>query len=151
MSERNMELFLTDILVATFKIQHAVGNIETSGDLHADFIVFDAVLRELQIVGEATNNLIKSGILDDTFRNIVDFRNKITHEYFGVDHEIVWEVVKNGIPSLSWTIRNLISSAPDKVSMLEALECAEDDHKKAGQMIIVDSIVTYRRQLSYVI
>ncbi len=72
MSERCNELFIVDILVASFKIRYAVGDVQNSDDFLADFIVFDVVLRELQIIGEATNNLMRSGILDDTFRIIVD-------------------------------------------------------------------------------
>ena len=124
-----------------------MGNVTNSKDFLADFIIFDAVLRELQIVGEATNNLIKNEILDDTHRNIVDFRNRITHEYFGVDHDIVWDVVQHDIPILVDTIGRVIHSSPSRPYVLEALECAANDHKRAGQLIVVEFLVNYRNNI----
>ena len=86
-------------------------------------------------------------MLDESFRMIVDFRNKITHEYFGVDHEIVWEVVQNDIPLLMDSIDNLISSLPSNNLLIEALECAESDHRKAGQSLVIQFIAEYRNKL----
>jgi uncharacterized protein with HEPN domain len=55
---------------------------------------FDATMRELEIIGEASNHLIKNKLLDKQWQIVVDFRNVIIHEYFGIDIDEIWEVIK---------------------------------------------------------
>ena len=60
-------------------------------------------IRELEIIGEAAGKLSQS--LKDKYENIdyrtvKDFRNVLAHEYFGVDMEIVYSIVKHKLPSL---------------------------------------------------
>ena len=57
----------------------------------------DTVIREFEIIGEATNRLIKSNVLDENSRVVVDFRNLLIHHYFGIDAEEVFDVVKNDL------------------------------------------------------
>ena len=77
-----------------------------SDDLH-----FDAVLRNLEIIGEAVKN-----ISDETrqkypqlkWRKIAGFRNIVAHEYFGVNEETVWDIVENEIPSLLGIVKAIL-------------------------------------------
>lgn len=100
MSKRVPELFLFDIIVAILKIKEISQNFNSGQDLKSSFIHWDAVIRELEIIGEATNKLIKSGIFNTKMRKIVDFRNMIIHEYFGIDEDIVWNVVQEHLDEL---------------------------------------------------
>jgi uncharacterized protein with HEPN domain len=62
-----------------------------------------AVIREFQIIGEAVGKLgdsIKKAYPHIAWQDIKDFRNLLTHEYFGVDLEIVWNVVQEDLPTL---------------------------------------------------
>ena len=67
--------------------------------MHSE-LEWDAVIRELQLIGDAVNILIGECVLDDSYRRIVDFRNQIVHRYFGIDQKIVWNVINQKIPQL---------------------------------------------------
>ncbi|OGZ09562.1 MAG: hypothetical protein A3D67_04495 [Candidatus Lloydbacteria bacterium RIFCSPHIGHO2_02_FULL_51_22] len=63
----------------------------------------DAVIRELEVIGEAVKRLsdtVKEKSADVPWRDIGDMRNILIHEYFGVDLEIVWETLQSDIPHL---------------------------------------------------
>jgi len=62
-----------------------------------------AVLRALEIIGEATKNLskeLKAKYYGVSWRDIAGMRDKLIHEYFGVNLELVWTTVKNNLPEL---------------------------------------------------
>ena len=70
----------------------------------------DAVIRELEIIGEAVGKLsddIKRNNPDLPWRNISDMRNKLIHEYFGVDLAVVWKTIEADLPILKKTILKL--------------------------------------------
>ena len=71
----------------------------------------DAVIRKLEIIGEATKNLsekfrIKHKSVD--WRVIAGFRDKLIHKYFGINLELVWEVIKRDLPLLKDQIEFII-------------------------------------------
>ncbi len=71
----------------------------------------DAVIRQLEMIGEATSNLtstFKESNPEIPWREIADFRNVLAHEYWDVDMEIVWEAVQQDIPSLKNALLPLI-------------------------------------------
>ena len=70
-----------------------------------------AVLRALEIIGEATKNLnselkIKNAGVD--WKNIAGMRDKLIHAYFGVNLPLVWETVKNDLPKLKKQTQNML-------------------------------------------
>lgn len=73
-----------------------------------------AVEREFEIIGEALNrvNKIDSTILNkiDDWKEIIDFRNVISHGYDVVEDEIVWDSIKNDIPVLLEQLKNIIKN-----------------------------------------
>jgi len=89
---RRIEFYIVDILIATDKIQLYTKNFTNEKDfLHSELEW--AIIRELKIIGEATNRLLKMDTLDSQYRMIIDFRNQMVHGYFGIDENIVWEVI----------------------------------------------------------
>ena|SRR3989339_1186809 len=111
MSKRGIELYLKDILDSIDKIE-----IFTKGFSWDDFFVdvktIDAVIRNLEIIGEAANNMPESLKLEYNnvpWIEIVGMRNKIVHEYFGVDNEILWDTIKNDLPDLKLKIQKIYS------------------------------------------
>lgn len=68
---------------------------------------YSAVIREFEIIGEATKHLSKE-IIDKynsvEWRDLKDFRNLLIHEYFGVDFEIVYKVIYEDLPDLKEVI-----------------------------------------------
>jgi uncharacterized protein with HEPN domain len=102
MSERHLELYLTDILDSGRAIQTYVQDIEFENFIK-DRMRNSAVIREFEIIGEAVGKLpedIKAKYPDVPWREIKDFRNILIHEYFGVDLRIVWHAIHQDLPVL---------------------------------------------------
>jgi uncharacterized protein with HEPN domain len=81
-------------------------------DYRADVMLQSAVERQFQIVGEALNRLSKgdpdiAAQIRYTSR-IIAFRNILTHGYDVVDHAVVWDIVKEHLPSLQLDVQQLI-------------------------------------------
>lgn len=73
-----------------------------------------AVCRSLEIIGEAANKVhpdIKIEYHEIPWREISDLRNRIIHHYFGIDYEIIWDVIENEIPVLSEQIEYIINKS----------------------------------------
>ena len=72
----------------------------------------DAIVREFEIIGEASNNLtegLRKRETDISWRVIVAMRNKIIHEYFGIDYEVVWSAMHDDLPKLKATVQKLLN------------------------------------------
>lgn len=102
MSERFDRDYLLDILEAA---RRAVTYCE--GMTYAQFLddtkTQDAVTRNLEIMGEAVKNLsgkTRARYPDVPWADIAGMRDRLIHDYFGVNWDIVWEVVKNELPQL---------------------------------------------------
>ena len=71
----------------------------------------DAIVRRVEIIGEAVRNIsadFRREYPDIPWRKISGMRDKLVHEYFGVDLELVWAVVKKDLPSFKRQIKNLL-------------------------------------------
>ncbi|WP_353722338.1 DUF86 domain-containing protein [Dyadobacter sp. 676] len=80
-------------------------------DIYDDPMLRFAIERQLEIIGEAANHLsqdLKSTHPEIEWRKIVAFRHFVAHEYFGIDLELVWDIVINKIPPLHETISTLL-------------------------------------------
>ena len=73
-----------------------------------------AVLRGLEIIGEATKNLsreLKKGCPEVNWTDIAGMRDKLIHVYFGVKLPVVWKTVKEDLPNLKKHVQNLVDSS----------------------------------------
>lgn len=116
MSERSQELFLTDIIESITAINSYVIGFDIAS-FGADRKTYSATIRELEIIGEAIKNIsdeIKRQYPDVLWQEIRSFRNKITHEYFGIDVRIVWDIVQNELEQLENQIHQILASLPEK-------------------------------------
>jgi len=103
---RDPLLYLEDIIEACDKI--LLYTQDTSFDeIKSDSMLFDAVVRNIEIVGEAAKN-VPDSIRQDTqevpWKEIAAMRDILAHAYFGVDPEIVWDVVKTKVEPLKKTL-----------------------------------------------
>jgi len=102
MSERRLHLYLMDILESSKAI------LEFTKDISFEYFcndrkTYSAVIRELEVIGEAVGKLpddLKQKHSNVEWQDIKDFRNMLIHEYFGVDLEIVWKVIQDDLPAL---------------------------------------------------
>lgn len=134
MSKRDIELFLLDILVAILKIKHYTKDFRDARSLKYDFKSWDAVIREFEIIGEATNNLIKYDYFSNDKREIVDFRNILIHEYFGIDETEVWGIIKSFLDSYQSAIE-------------EEIHNIEEPHKKK----LITAILDENRHIDFIV
>lgn len=79
-------------------------------------LIQDAVIRNLEIIGEATKNIsieFRQQHLEIPWREMAGLRDVLIHDYMGVDVKIVWNVIKNELPKVEEQIRLLIKSYKD--------------------------------------
>jgi uncharacterized protein with HEPN domain len=102
MSKRDNILLLDDMLLSAKKIVRYTENLDYESFLSDDKTI-DAVVRNFEIIGEAANRLdddFKRSNTQIEWNRIVGFRNRIIHEYFGVDYEIVWTIIETYLSNL---------------------------------------------------
>lgn len=110
MSSRNSRLYLQDMLEACKDIQDFTQGMKSAADLQADRRTLLAVIHSLQIIGEAARQMPKSfreKYPDFPWRETASLRNVIAHEYFGLDMDIIWDVIKTRIPLLIEQVKQI--------------------------------------------
>lgn len=110
MSSRDQILFLEDILESIQFIDQYICDLDYS-DFINDRKTFDAVLRNLEVIGEAAKNIsdqVKSSNDNINWKGMAGMRDKLIHGYFGVDPEIVWETIKNRLPEIETQIKDIL-------------------------------------------
>jgi uncharacterized protein with HEPN domain len=99
---KDVTVFIKHILESIVLIEEYIYNISND-----DFIksrqIQDAVMRRLEIIGEATKNIpdgFKKEYPDIPWREITGMRDILIHNYFGVDLELTWTTIKENLPDL---------------------------------------------------
>ncbi|MCD6527771.1 MAG: DUF86 domain-containing protein [Desulfuromonas sp.] len=115
MSARTWEFRIQDILEALTRIESYVRSITYEQWVNDDKTV-DAVIRNLEIIGEASNHIpqaIQNAYSDIPWEQMRGMRNLLIHEYFGVDIEIIWKTVVNDLPGLRKQLENVDRNESD--------------------------------------
>jgi uncharacterized protein with HEPN domain len=76
-----------------------------------DSRTIDTVVRNLEVIGEAATRIpddFRTVHAEIPWRRVIGLRNRVIHEYFGADLEIVWSVVTNDLPPLRSGVRQII-------------------------------------------
>jgi uncharacterized protein with HEPN domain len=107
---REFEDYLTDIMDAMVKIQHFIENISYE-EFTKDDKTFFAVIRALEIIGEATKNIphdVRKSNPDIPWKDMAGMRDVLIHDYFGVDLKTIWLTVKEKIPRVKPLIQKML-------------------------------------------
>ncbi len=112
MSERVPQLFIEDIVEAAKKIKKFTKNLSFE-EFTQDEKTVDAVIRNFEIIGEASNRLpqeFKKRHPTIDWKRIKGFRNRIVHDYFGIDHSIVWNIIQNYLPDMLKALNTVLQN-----------------------------------------
>ncbi|WP_028844904.1 DUF86 domain-containing protein [Thermodesulfovibrio thiophilus] len=107
--KRDLQLVLQDILEEIDRIKRFIEKIDNWQDFYNNELVYYAVLKCLENIGEASKHIPedKRKLTNIDWRKIAALRNILVHEYFGIDAEVVWDIVKNRIPELKEIVKEL--------------------------------------------
>lgn len=103
---RDYKLYLDDISKAIKKIERYTKGL-TFQKLKKKDLIIDGVARNLEIIGEATKNIptsIKQKYPNIEWKKVSGLRDILAHEYFGIDLEVLWDIIKNKLPDLKQKI-----------------------------------------------
>jgi uncharacterized protein with HEPN domain len=110
MYERSAELLLEDMLESCDRILEYTKELSFE-NFKKNYLVVDAVVRNFTIIGEAAGRIpdeYKVKHPEIEWDRIRGFRNRIVHDYFGIDYQIVWIIIENNIPELRDLIKKII-------------------------------------------
>lgn len=99
---REWRLYFQDLMDFCQRILTYTRGLERDA-FEADQLRYDATVRNIQLLGEAAKGLpesVRAQMPDIPWREIIGIRNFVTHEYFGVNNVVLWDVVKNEVPGL---------------------------------------------------
>jgi len=113
MSSKRREIdYLKDIIECINKIEEYIDNI-----LYSDFLndtkTQDAVIRNIEIIGEAAKNIssrIKEKYCDIDWGKMARSRDRLIHHYKGVNYDIVWSIIKDELPTLLKNIQVIVQT-----------------------------------------
>lgn len=109
MPRRDPDLLIEDMLAAIRKIERYTSEMDRERFCQDEKTV-DAVARNLEIVGEATRKLGEDFISRFPavpWRQVAGLRNRIVHDYFGLDLEIIWQIIRYDLPALRAQLEDL--------------------------------------------
>ncbi len=110
MSKRPINLLLNDICQSIDRIEQYIKNLSFDA-FSDDQKSVDAVVRNLEIIGEVANRLpdeFKEKYSEIEWYKVVGLRHRIVHEYFGIDLEIIWQILQKDLPELRQKITRIM-------------------------------------------
>jgi uncharacterized protein with HEPN domain len=109
---RDYKLYLQDIFECCSKIQEYTSGYDFDS-FNSDTKTFDAVLRNLEVIGEAVKNLpeeVRARSNKTDWSKVSGLRIKLAHAYFGISLRIIWDIVQHEVPSLRAEVEKLLST-----------------------------------------
>lgn len=107
---KDPRIFFEHILENIQYIEQDIAGIQKE-TFFADRRVRQLVTRNLEVIGEAMTNIpeeVRTNYPEIPWRDIMDMRNKLIHEYFGIDDEVVWKTATESIPILKEQIEKIL-------------------------------------------
>jgi len=108
--DRTYKMYLEDIQLSMNRIAEYIDGY-VFADFKKDYKTVDAVIRNFEIIGEASKSLpidIKNKYSEVPWDEMYSLRNKVSHEYFGVDYDIIWDIATNYLPKNSRQIDQIL-------------------------------------------
>ena len=112
MSKRDWKILFEDILESIDKIRLYTKDVDFEKFISNPMII-DAVVRNIEIIGEASSKIpeeIKNNFSEIPWNKLKGIRNRIVHDYFGVDVNIIWEIIQKDLTGLKNQIELALKS-----------------------------------------
>ena len=114
MSKRSAYILLTDMLEAVEAIQEYTAGLDYDSFLN-NRMARDAVVRNIQVLGEAANRIPKTFRDQHTaveWMRIIRTHHILVHDYFGLDYEIIWHIITVNLPPLQQSVKQILTIEP---------------------------------------
>ena len=114
-NDRSEKLYLEDMIVAIEKVMSYTKNFDYAR-FESDELTKDAVLLNLQIVGEAANKIslkTQQNYANVPWRDMADFRIIVAHIYFSISYEKVWELIAHHLPQNLSELKRIMNEMGD--------------------------------------
>lgn len=108
MSKRDWKILFEDIIECIEKIEKYTKGLSYE-NFESDSLITDAVVRNIEIIGEASKNIpaeIQNQFIDIPWQKLRGIRNRIVHDYFDVDRKIIWFIVTNELSPLKKALQD---------------------------------------------
>jgi uncharacterized protein with HEPN domain len=112
---RDASIFLEHILESITIIEEYTAEFDEERFLGTRWVQ-DAVIRRLEIIGEAVKNLpesLRAAHPEVPWRDVAGMRDVLIHRYFGVDLELTWSTVQKGLPTLKRQVHEILEQLGD--------------------------------------
>jgi uncharacterized protein with HEPN domain len=112
MKRRDYRDYLQDILESVDDVESFIRGMSFE-EFKRDRKTISAVVRSIEVIGEAAKRIprsLKAKYKGVPWREMAGMRDKLIHEYFGVDVEILWKTAKDDIPPLKRVVQNMLES-----------------------------------------
>jgi uncharacterized protein with HEPN domain len=109
-NRKDNSIYLVHILESISKIEKYTSGLSFD-DFCVEKVVQDAVMRNIEIIGDAVTHIseaVRDKYSDVPWQEMKDTRNKLIHDYFGLELRLVWDVVENDIPNLKPSIERIL-------------------------------------------
>ena len=116
MSDRSDSDFVIDMLEAITRISAYVASLDYE-DFLSDTKTQDAVIRNLEVIGEAAKNIsneIREQHSSIPWRSMAGVRDRLIHDYFGVNIDIVWEIATTELPAVAESLNKIAGEVNDE-------------------------------------
>lgn len=107
--QRELKTYIEDIITAANKIEKYCNGM-TKADLINNELIQDAVVRNLEVIGEAVKKIpeeVRNNYRNIPWKKIAGLRDILIHEYFGVNMNIVWDVIENKLQALKVAVLDI--------------------------------------------
>ena len=107
--------FLEDMIAFGESVLFYTSELDQTGFV-ADRRTYDAVLRNLELIGEAATHVpeaVRDAHPEIDWRSIIGARNRIAHGYMGIDDDVVWDIVQTDVPDLLPKLRRLLDASAE--------------------------------------
>lgn len=114
--DRDPILYVSDIILSMERVKEYIDGLDFQ-HFKWDYKTVDAVIRNFEIIGEATKNLpndLKDKYPSIPWEEMYRLRNRISHEYFGVDYEIIWDIATRHLPVNYLDVQSVLKDLQQK-------------------------------------